>query len=233
MDQITTITFFKFAGFKNKKWAFTMMNEAHQSLAQVPGQLFYKLMGSGRGYGFNPFPDWSVYSLLQVWENELSATAFLERSELLQDYHAHTVQRWSIFMKTMMAKGKWSGENPFQASDSLSDNIPYVSVITRATIKTKQLFNFWRYVPTSMKPLTDNAGLLFTKGIGEAPVVQMATFSLWKSAEALKQFAYQSKAHRVAIEKTRKLNWYNEELFARFQPYRMEGNWEGVEGLSL
>jgi hypothetical protein len=43
----------------------------------------------------------------------------------------------------------------------------------------------------------------------------------------LKAFAYQGKEHRGAIEKTRQLNWYKEELFSRFQPYLSVGTWGG------
>ena len=86
-------------------------------------------------------------------------------------------------------------------------------------------------MPTSQQPLHDNPGLLFTKGIGEAPIVQMATFSLWKNAEALRAFAYQSAEHRAAIAQTRALDWYAEELFGRFQPYRSVGTWGGKNPL--
>jgi heme-degrading monooxygenase HmoA len=54
----------------------------------------------------------------------------------------------------------------------------------------------------------------------------MATFSLWKDFESVKQFAY-SKQHKEAIKKTREYEWYSEELFSRFQPYKSSGTWEG------
>lgn len=41
------------------------------------------------------------------------------------------------------------------------------------------------------------------------------------------EFAYKSKDHQNAIKKTRQLDWYKEELFSRFQPYRSEGTWNG------
>jgi hypothetical protein len=50
-----------------------MMQFANKDLAKVNGLTFYRLMGSGKGRGFNPFPDWSVYCLLQVWESEEAA----------------------------------------------------------------------------------------------------------------------------------------------------------------
>ena len=61
--QITTISFFKFSSLQNKIWAFVMMLLAHKDLYKVKGLSFYRLMGSGKDKGFNPLPDWSVYSL--------------------------------------------------------------------------------------------------------------------------------------------------------------------------
>lgn len=204
------------------------MQFAHKALGALRGQTFYKLMGSGRGAGFNPFPDWSVYALLQVWENEQAADDFFSSSGLIRQYRAHTVQLCTLYLKSIMARGAWSGGNPFQAADDLDAANTYVAVITRATIRLNKLIPFWRYVPTSERSLKDNPGLVFTKGIGEVPVLQMATFSLWKDLDSLNAFAYRSREHIGAIQRTRDLQWYKEEMFSRFQPYRVEGEWEGM-----
>ncbi|MBK8555894.1 MAG: DUF3291 domain-containing protein [Lewinellaceae bacterium] len=230
-QQVTTITFFRYKGLKNKFWAFLMMQFAHAALAKVSGLHFYKLMGSGRGLGFNPFPDWSVYSLLQVWDSPEQADLFFEESALVKQYRAHTEEQWTLYMKSISAGGSWSGGNPFQKSGTLDPDNSHIAVITRATIKISQLFHFWRYVPSSQKPLSASEGLLFTKGVGEVPIVQMATFSLWQDLESVKKFAYQSVEHQMAIKKTRDLNWYKEELFSRFQPYKSTGVWEGKNPL--
>jgi len=221
--QITTITFFKYQGIYNKVWAFGMMQFAHASLAKVSGLQFYKLMGSGKGMGFNPLPDWSVYALLQTWKTETQADDFFAKSELMQRYSQHTSGYRIYYMKNIVARGKWSGQNPFVPHPELDKDNPQLAIITRATIKPSKLYRFWKYVPTSQKRLLDNSDLMYTKGIGEMPIIQMATFSLWKNKEAVQQFAYKSKEHATAIKMTRELGWYSEELFARFQPYRIEG----------
>lgn len=208
-----------------------MMQFAHSYLAKQAGIKFYKLMGSGKGKGFNPFPDWSTYALLIVWENEKSANYFFEKSDLFQKYKSHTTERWTIFMKNIIARGSWSKQTPFDTHPNLDKSNEVLCIITRATIRWNKLFSFWKYVPTSEKPLADNDGLIYTKGIGEIPVVQMATFSIWKNMDALKKFAYESEAHRVAIQKTKELNWYSEEMFCRFQPYKSLGTWEGKSPL--
>ena len=232
MESITTITFFRYGNLRSIIWAFGMMQFAHPRLARVEGLQFYKLMGSGKA-GFNPWPDWSVYALLQVWENEKAANAFFAEHPLMAEYRQKVVETWTLYMKTVKVKGEWNGSNPFPDNKSLVPDNDYLAVITRATIKSKFLLKFWKYVPHSQKGLLENTGLLYNKGIGEVPFRNMATFSLWTNRESLHKFAYGAKEHKNAISMTHRLKWYKEELFARFQPYRSEGSWEGVSPLEF
>lgn len=230
MLQVTTLSFFKYKGLPNNLWAFGMMQFAHRYLAQSSGLSFYKLLGTGKGNGFNPFPDWGTYALLQVWENERDADAFFDDSALFKKYQSRSEEQWILYMRPIKAEGEWSGSQPFQIMEKDPSN-PFLAIITRATIRKRLLFKFWKYVPTSEKPLEKSKGLVYKKGIGEVPFLQMATFSIWSSEEALKAFAYQSKEHIKAIKMTRELNWYSEELFSRFQPYKSRGTWDGVQQL--
>ena len=230
--QITTISFFKHTSLRNKFWGLKMMQFAHKGLANTSGLSFYRLLGSGKGRGFNPLPDWSVYCLLQVWESEEDAYAFFNSSDLMKQYEVHTDELFTLYMKNISVIGTWIGKTPFKKVVDLDPDLP-IAVITRATIKWNWLLRFWKYVPTSQQGLDGNEGLIYTKGVGEIPIVQMATFSLWKNFEAVKQFAYKSKQHQEAIKRTRKNNWYREELFARFQPYKSTGTWEGKDLLII
>lgn len=201
-----------------------MMQDAHKELAKANGLQFYRLMGSGKGKGFNPLPDWSVYALLQVWDSEEDAVLFFESSDLIKNYQQHTEELWTLYMRNIASVGTWINQKPFTPGAEMDPEKP-IAVITRATIKWNWLIRFWRYVPTSRKGLDGNEGLIYTKGVGEVPVIQMMTFSLWENFDAVKRFAYNSKQHQEAIRKTRKNNWYKEELFARFQPYKSTGTW--------
>jgi len=233
MSSITTLTLFRFRNLQPKIWAFGQMQFAHASISKTSGLQFYKLMGSGREPGFSPLPDWGVYAILCIWDNEQCADHFFKDAEIFKRYQSHSSEQWTIYMKPKQAKGLWSGSNPFTPSTDLDEANPLIAVITRATIKASKLIKFWDYVPTSQRPIMQGCnGLIYTKGIGEAPLVQMATFSLWENIDALKNFAYNSPEHQEAIRKTRKIDWYKEELFVRFQPYRSVGTWGGENVLA-
>lgn len=229
MNQITTLTFFRFRKFSSKLWAFGMMQFAHKHLINIEGQEFYKLLGTGKE-GFDPRPDFSTYAILQVWENETSAKNFHKNALVMKRYKERSIEHFQVYLKNIITRGEWSGQNPFRKSNDLSSIAEY-AVITRATIKTKLLVKFWRFVPRSRKGLLENKGLILTKGIGEVPFKNMATFSIWENLDALNQFAYQTQGHVKAIGKTRELKWYSEELFARFQPYKSSGTWFGANPL--
>lgn len=189
-------------------------------------------MGSGSDLGFNPFPDWSVYALLQVWKDQSAAALYRNQHPLALNYQKKAEDVWQIGMEAIKAKGQWSQRQPFSIrEDNMIGEGQPVAVITRATIKPKHLIRFWKTVPDSRNPLYDKEGLIYTKGIGEIPVVQMATFSLWKNLDAIKQYAYQSKEHQEAIRKTREYDWYAEEMFVRFRVVNSQGSWKGEDRL--
>jgi hypothetical protein len=45
----------------------------------------------------------------------------------------------------------------------------------------------------------------------------------------MKQFAYKMKDHAEVIQKTRKENWYSEDMFVRFKVLQTWGTIKGVE----
>jgi hypothetical protein len=224
--EITTITFFKFTGFE-AYWGFVQMQRAILKLKKVPGLRFFKYMGSGGKNGFSKTINFNVYTLLCVWESEIAAEEYFRESPQFSKFLQNSDEYWTIYMKAVKARGLWSGVNPF-------DNVlPYeggpIAVITRARIKWKYLFNFWKYVRPVSADLDKQEGLIFAIGIGEYPWFMQATFSVWENYEAVKAYAYQTPLHAEVVKKTHQLGWYAEEMFANFVPYRRTGSWSGVE----
>lgn len=222
MPQTTLISFFKYGGLLPQWNAFARMGFPPLKNSKVPGLQFWKALGSGGDNGFSLKPDFSVYALLTVFENEKSAKAFCE-SNIMAVYRKEAVLHSHIFMHNIHAHGKWSGKEPFKSEASLTESKP-VCVITRATIKPFLAPRFWKYVPVVSAAIENFEGLIYSKGIGEWPVFMQATFSVWESVDAMKAYAYENKHHSEMVRKTRELAWYKEELFSRFHPFEQSGN---------
>ncbi len=97
-----------------------------------------------------------------------------------------------------------------------SDYEGTIAVLTRASIRPSKMTAFWKHVGSAASALTDAPGFVASVGIGEVPWLKQATFSVWKSKALMKDYAYKSRQHQQVIQKTRKENWYSEEMFVRF-----------------
>ena len=224
--QVISISFFRFKGLSNKWWGFTQMGAMPNLEESIDGVEFSKLLGSGAKDGFSIAPNFGVYALLIVWKNESSADHFFKTHKVFQDFKSNSEDQWTVFMHNTMVHGEWDGKNPFTTTKEFNEK-KLVAVITRATIKTKHLIRFWRFVPKVSESVANKKGRLFSVGIGELPLIQQATFSLWENSTLMMDYAYKSQYHKEVVQKTRSLGWYKEELFARFEPYKSVGSWNG------
>ena len=198
-------------------------------LADVEGLSFYKVLGCGAGNGFSILPDFGTYAMLLVWEKESYAETFFQHNALYHDYLSKSANHQNIYMSAVAGHGEWDGSNPFQHQQEESSK-KKIAVLTRATINGSKLLNFWRYVPRVSRSMEGAPGLRFAIGIGELPLIQQATFSIWESKEDMTNYAYTMSRHKEVVKQTRKQKWYKEEMFTRFQPYRSEGS---IEALSV
>ncbi len=230
-SQIVSISFFKFKKVPSQWKAFRWMGLSTGILPEVKGLEFGKMLGSGGRNGFSVFPNFGVYGILGVWENEKYANSFFQSHSFFQDLKMESIEYWTTFMRTTMVHGQWEGTCPFTITENFNKD-RLVAVLTRATIRRKRLWHFWKHVPKVSRSMDEHKeGLIFSAGVGELPLVQQATISFWENSKFMESYAYKSKIHKEVIRKTRELDWYKEELFARFQPYKTIGTWEGTNPL--
>lgn len=221
---MVSISFFKIT--KGKKWwAFRNVPVARDLLKRSKGLAFSKFMGSGAGKGFSIWPDFNVYCLLLVFESNDNDKHSVLINPAHRLYNKQSDASLNVIMKPVAAHGLWNNQQPF--SNGHFENLEakqQVGVITRASIRKSLIWQFWRFVPVVSQQIGKNKDVLFSKGIGEIPLIEQATFSIWPDLEAIRKFAYQGENHAEAVMKTRQLNWYSEELFARFAIEESFGN---------
>ena len=212
---ITTISFFKYN--RNKFWAFKQMYLAAKLMNKTSGLDFYKLLGTGSGAGFSLYPDFSTYSILCIWKDRSSADNFIKKSNHAILISKKASLRVDYFLNSIHSHGKWDGLNPFTRNNLKQDKSKKIAIITRATLNYSRLLEFWKSVPKASKAIKNASGVIWFKGIGEIPFIQQATFSIWENINSVTDFAYKNKNHADIVKKTRKRNWYKEDLFARFE----------------
>lgn len=217
---ITVIYFWK---IERKKIAFALMRMAidRTLLRRTKGVTFAKMLGCGKGETFTPSDAdptrWGC--LVVIPQSELAA---LDSSPTITKWRSKSNSEFRIVLDPIASTGNWSKRSPF-TPNVVADISGQVVAITRARIKASQTLRFFNSVPPVTASLHQSPGLISAIGIGEAPIGLQGTFSLWESAQAIKDFAYKGAAHQKAIAQTSEFKWYAEELFARFAVREVRG----------
>lgn len=187
---------------------------------------FYKLMGTGKNGSFDIHPDWNQWAVLIILNDEFGMMNDENRKVKMQSMKGSFINAYlnffnckveNIFMKPLASHGTWDGKYCFGKDLIRKESQGKIAVLTRATIRFNRLKNFWTHVPKMNEKMNENEGLIYSIGMGEIPFIKQATLSIWQDEASMKNFAYQQKEHVEVIQKTRKENWYSEEMFTRFE----------------
>ncbi len=188
------------------------------------GLRFIKTLGSGRDGGFGLLPSPSHQGLFCLFDNDDSANEFIVSSTLVDRYRQSSDDCLLLTLRPSTARGSWD-RIAIAPGPSVAAGAP-VAALTRASIRPLAAANFWRYAPAAQASLSGAPGCELAIGLGEAPLLRQATFSLWRDADAMDAYA-RSGAHQQAIRAAWQQRFFSESMFVRFAPLSLRGRWKG------
>ena len=224
-----TLSVHRFGSARQRLWVLGQMGAARLSLPRVPGIGAWKLCGSGANQGFVPIPNPGVWAILATWPDEATARARVAGAHPFTAWADRADERWTVFLAPTSARGRWAGAEPFAVSAEPAPGP--VAALTRATVKPSVALQFWRRTPDLNRAIFADPNVIFRIGIGEVPLMQQVTFSIWPDTAAMAEFARKG-LHADAIRAVREGNWFREELYARFRILGAEGTWAGGDPLA-
>ncbi len=186
-------------------------------------------MGSGRNGTFDIKPDFNQWALLYTTNDALDHTPTFIKF-YFKFFKCDVKQ---FLLQPLEGHGLWDKKKVFGELSKQNNYDGTIAVLTRATIRVNRLKNFWKNVDGVASKMTSAQGFILSYGIGEIPWIKQATFSVWQNKESMKAFAYSMQQHAEVIKKTRKENWYKEELFVRFKIISVKGFDKNTEAKML
>lgn len=207
-------------------WAWSRLVLGRWPLRRVAGLGLVKVLGSGEGGGFGVAPSTTHQGLFLVFDDEASAMAFVDGSAVLAGYQRRSRELLVTVLRACSSKGSWSGAAMAVTTQAPARDEGPVAALTRASIRPRHALAFWRLSPAAEQALAAAPGCLLAAGLGEAPLLRQATFSLWSSAAAMDRYA-RGGAHHQAILAAHGGGYFSESMFVRFVPLLLRGTWQG------
>ncbi len=208
----------------SRSWGWSRLVLGNKPLRQVPGLGFSKVLGSGAGGGFGLSPSGTHQGLFLTFDEEDQARSFIEQSPLLDAYRSRSRECCVALLRASSSQGSWDG-----TAMAVTAEAPVrgpVAALTRASIRPQHALSFWRLAPPAEVDLHAAAGCQLAAGLGEAPLLRQATFSLWDDTAAMTAYAH-SGAHQQAIHRAYSGGYFSETMFVRFVPLLVQGVWQG------
>lgn len=169
------------------------------------------------GAGLLPRPNFGIVALIAAWD----ADAALDR------FAAHPLAQalstgWQVRMDPLRVSGEWPQMPGLPERQlPLGDDEP-VAVLTLGRVKPWRLRPFLRAAAPAEADVVAEPGLLASTAFGRPPLV--STFSLWRTATAMRDYAYrEGGSHRAAVATDRARAFHRESAFIRFRPYAVRG----------
>lgn len=196
-------------------------------LRGIEGLRLVKVLGSGHDGGFGLRPSGTRQGLLCLFDTSAQAASFLYRSTLADEYRANAREFFSIRLRAYSCRGSWSGVSipVVEASPEALGTAP-IAALTRASIRPRSATQFWKMAPATQTGLETADGCRLAVGLGEAPLLRQATFSLWQSAADMDRYA-RAGPHLAAIQTAHQQDFFSESMFVRFVPKEADGTWKG------
>ena len=204
-------------------WGWTRIVKGPNPWLAIDGMRFAKVMGSGYEGGFSLKPSSSRQGLFLVFHTALAATDFLAQSTMLQGYRERARELCIVQMRTWSCRGSWDG-TALDVTCSAPTQGP-IAALTRASIHLHKAPAFWNHAPPSQNAIEGVQGVQLAVGLGEAPFLRQATFTIWDNVPAMDAYA-RSGPHLEAIKAAAQHQYFSESMFARFVPISIEGRWK-------
>ena len=212
---------------------------------RVDGLLFWRPLDIGGDFSwFRDHPSrWALYRRLKPDFRHWAFYAVWEDDAALERFLANPPGRWAddwtealrFRLRPIAGRGPWAGIEALEATAAESASEGPVAHIVRLDLSLRGTLAMWgSAAPHILHFLPDAHDLLLGLPLVDRPYMQPVSFSLWRSAEAVRQFARRPEGHRRSVERVQRSQhdlhaWYST---ASFEPYLCEGTWRGRNPLA-
>jgi len=166
--------------------------------------------------------------MIAAWENDEALERF---SRSPHPVARHLAPGYEVRLEPLRVSGAWAGMPGLPVRALPVDDDEPVGILTLGRLRLLRTGAFRRSAGPAEAAALASPALLAGTGLARPPRF-VATFTLWRSAAAMREFAYgRGIPHQAAIDADRARPFHHESAFVRFRPYASQGAWDGRDPL--
>jgi hypothetical protein len=197
--------------------------------AEIPGLTYAEtLTTAALGEPLLPPKHFGRIGMIAAWDDDVA----LERFSHGHPFARHFAEGWQVRLQPLRVFGRWAGMESLPRKALPVDDDEPVGVLTLGRLRLRRLQAFRASAMPAEHEAIDHPALLAGSGLARPPRL-VATFSLWRSAAAMRAYATGAGGtHSAAVEADRARPFHHESAFVRFRPYASRGSWDGRDPLA-
>jgi len=177
-----------------------------------------------------PRPQPGRVGLIGAWEDDAALDCFLAGHPYAEPFAAG----WHVRLQPLHCYGAWAGLTGLPERALPADDDEPLAALTLGRLRLSRTRVFLKSARPAERDAVANPAVLAVTGFGRfTPPRLVSTFSIWRSAAAMREYAFgPSGSHQAAVKVDRAKQFHRESAFVRFRPYASQGSWDGRDPLA-
>jgi hypothetical protein len=166
--------------------------------------------------------------MIAAWESDAALDDFCRLHPIARRFDSG----WQVRLQPLRVFGSWAGMPGLPGKALPVDDDEPVAVLTLGRLRLRRIAAFRRSAAPAEADAIASPALLAGTGLARPPRL-VATFTLWRGADAMREYAGGAGGtHRAAVQADRARPFHHESAFVRFRPYASRGSWDGRDPLA-
>jgi hypothetical protein len=177
-----------------------------------------------------PRPHPSRIGLIAAWEDDAALDRFLTQHPLAE----RLAGGWHTRLEPRRCFGSWSAIPGLPEKELPVEDDEPVAALTLGRLRILRTRPFLQAGAPAERDAVSNPAILASTGFARlTPPRLVSTFSIWRSAAAMREYAFDKDGpHQAAVRADRARPFHHESAFIRFRPYASQGSWDGRDPLA-
>jgi hypothetical protein len=193
--------------------------------AAIPGMTYAEPTMTGPLGKRPPRPQLGRVGLIAAWDDDAAIDRFLAD----HPFGRQVAGGWHVRLEPRRCFGSWAGMPGLPKKELPMDDGEPAAALTLGRLRILRTRPFLKASAPAERDAVGNAAVAAVTGLTRPARPRLvSTFSVWRSAGAMRDYAFgKDGPHQAAVRADRARPFQHEQAFVRFRPLASAGSWDG------